>query len=130
MTLTEETSNQIEMCGVSSKDKCKTFYRLKWKGAGYYAEEYTWTSKTVNSVATVRVRAESEIVIIKQFMLFIGNELLRKQNPSMLQKYRYSQLVQVESQRQPRIVTVLFKSYFPKFKKTLLVYCLLSKQKF
>ena len=30
---------------------------------------------------------------------FIGNELLRKQNPSMLQKYRCSQLVQIESQR-------------------------------
>ena len=107
MTLTEETSNQIEMCGVSSKDKCKTFYRLKWKGSVYVAEEYTRTSKTVNSVAIVRVKAESKNVKIKQFIhvtnknlvLFIGNELLRKQNPSMLQKYRYSQLVQVESQR-------------------------------
>ena len=55
----------------------------------------------------LRVKAESKIVKIKQFIhvtnknlvLFIGNELLRKQNPSMLQNYRYSQLVQVESQR-------------------------------
>ena len=55
----------------------------------------------------MRVKAESKIVKIKQFIhvtnknlvLFIGNELLRKQNPSMLQNYRYSQLVQVESQR-------------------------------
>ena len=94
------------MCGVSSKDKCKMFYRLKWKGSVYVAEEYTRTSKTVNSVAIVRVKAESKIVEIKQFIhvtnknlvLFIGNELLRKQNPSMLQKYRYSQLVRVESQ--------------------------------
>ena len=107
MTLTEETSNQIEMYGVSSKDKCKAFYRLKWKSSVYVAEEYTRTSKTINSVAIVRVKAESKIVMIKQFIhlanknlvLFIGNELLRKQNPSMLQKYRYSQLVQVESQR-------------------------------
>ena len=107
MTLTEETSNQIEMYGVSSKDKCKTFYRLKWKSSVYVAEEYTITSKTINSVAIVRVKAESKIVMIKQFIhvtnknlvLFIGNELLRKQNPSMLQKYGYSQLVQVESQR-------------------------------
>ena len=98
MTLTEETSNQIEMCGVSSKDKCKTFYRLEWKGSVYVAEEYTRTSKTVNSVAIVRVKAESKIVKIKQFLhvanknlvLLIGNELLCKQNPSMLQKYRYS----------------------------------------
>ena len=95
------------MCGVSSKNKCKTFYGLKWKGSVYVAEEYTRTSKTVNSVAIVRVKAESKIVEIKQFIhvtnknlvLFIGNELLHKQNPSMLQKYRYSQLVQVESQR-------------------------------
>ena len=95
------------MCGVSSKDKCKTFYCLEWKGSVYVAEEYTRTSKMVNSVATVRVKAESKIVKIKQFihvtnknlLLLIGNELLHKQNPSMLQNYRYSQLVQVESQR-------------------------------
>ena len=48
MTLTEETSNQIEMYGVSSKDKCKTFHRLKCKSSVYVAEEYTRTSKTIN----------------------------------------------------------------------------------
>ena len=107
MTLTEETAKQMERCGISSEGKCKTFYRLKWKGSVYVAEEYTRTSKTVNSVAIVRVKAESKFVIIKQFIyvtdknlvLFIGNALLRKPNPSMLQQYRYSQLVQVESQR-------------------------------
>ena len=81
MIITEETSNQMEMCGVSSKDKCRTFYRLKWKGSVYVAEEYTRPSKMVNSVAIVRVEAESKIVIIKQFIhvtnknlvFFIGN---------------------------------------------------------
>ena len=107
MTLTEETSKQIEMCDIPSKDKCKLFYHLKWKGSVYVPEEYIRTSKTVNSVAVVRVKAESKIVIIKQFIdvtnknlvLVIANKLLRKQNPSVLQKYRCSQLVQVESQR-------------------------------
>ena len=70
-------------------------------------QEYTRTLKMVNSVTIVRVKAKSKIVIIKQFIqftnknlvLFTGNEPLHNHNPLMLQKYRYCQLVQVESQR-------------------------------
>ena len=107
MTLTKETAKQMERCHISSKDKSKTIYRLKWNNSVYVAKEYTRTLKMVNSVTIVRVKAKSKIVIIKQFIhvtnknlvLFIGNEPLHNHNPLLLQKYRYCQLVQVESQR-------------------------------
>ena len=40
MTLTKETAKQMERSHISSKDKCKTFYHLKWNYSVHVARVY------------------------------------------------------------------------------------------